>query len=261
MIQQKVPETKDELWEAYWQTGDIKYRNQLALEYTHIVKFYVYQLRGVYENYADMEDMTNQGIIALLEAVEKYDPQRKTKFETYASIRVQGAIIDYVRNQDWVTTRAKKEAKMVNKATDELMSALERMPTSEEIGAYLNIPAKSVEKIQGEVHVFNWLSYEELVDVGLYGVKGYREQNNTAAEQPGTNVEQDELKRIISESLDELTEKEKLVVTLFYYEELKKKDIAYILGISLSRVCQIHSKALRKMKSKLKKYLYGDEAE
>lgn len=259
MIQQKAPATKEQLWEAYWQTKDIEYRNQLAMEYAYIVKVYVYQLRGAYENYADMEDMINQGTIALLEAVEKYDPERKTKFESYASIRIKGAIIDYVRNQDWVAKRSKKEAKMVSEASETLMNQLGRLPTTEEIGDYLGMSAKTVEKIQGEVHIFNLLSYEELVDVGLYGVKGFREQEMAMEDQPGVNMERDELKRIISDSLDELSEKEKMVITLYYYEELKKKDIAYVLGISASRVCQIHSSALRKMKAKLKNYLYGDD--
>ena len=260
MIQQAMPETKEELWEAYWKTGDIAYRNQLAMEYAYIVKVYAYQLRGIYENYADLEDMINQGTIALLEAVERYDPEKKTKFESYASIRIKGAIIDYVRNQDWVAKQSKKEAKLVNEATEALTNQLGRMPTTEEIGQYLNWSPKTVDKILGEVHTFNLLSYEELVDIGLYGVKGFREKEAAPTELPGSNIEQEELKRVISQSLEDLTEKEKMVITLYYYEELKKKDIAYILDISASRVCQIHSSALAKMKKQLKEYLFGDEA-
>lgn len=259
MILQKEPETKDELWEAYWQTGDINYRNELAMEYAYIVKVYAFQLRGIYENYATVEDMINQGTIALLESIEKYDPQKKTKFESYASIRVKGAIIDYVRNQDWVAKRLKKEAKLVNEATDYLTNTLGHTPSIDELSVYLKMPSKSIERILGEVHTFNLLSYEELVDIGLYGVKGYRDQGTTQEEMPGYDIENEELKKVISQSLDMLTEKERMVITLYYYEELKKKDIAYILDISASRVCQIHSSALKKMKNNLKEYLYGDD--
>lgn len=261
MILPKESETKEELWEAYWQTGDIAYRNDLAMEYAYIVKVYAYQLRGIYENYATVEDMINQGTVALLEAVEKYDPTKKTKFESYASIRVKGAIIDYVRNQDWVAKRSKKKAKLVNEATDYLTNTLGRVPSIEELSQYLKMPSDAIEKILGEVHTFNLLSYEELIDIGLYGVKGFREQGIAQEEMPGYELENEELKQIISDSLSLLTEKERMVIMLYYYEGLKKKDIAYILDISASRVCQIHSCALKKMKNSLKQYLFGDEEE
>ncbi|MDR1962120.1 MAG: sigma-70 family RNA polymerase sigma factor, partial [Gracilibacteraceae bacterium] len=199
-----------------------------------------------------------QGFVVLLEAIENYDPEKKSQFKSYASIRVRGAIIDFVRNQDWVTKRLKREAVMLNGAMDVLGGQLGRTPTTEEIAAHLNLDARTVEKIIGEEHMFHLLSYEELVDVGLYGTKGFRESIAQNVEQPGFSVEEKELRAVITESLEELTEKEKLVMSLHYYEELKKKDIAYILGVSPSRVCQMHNGALKKMKKKLQNYLYGE---
>ncbi|MDR1070239.1 MAG: FliA/WhiG family RNA polymerase sigma factor [Gracilibacteraceae bacterium] len=252
-------EAEQAVWEEYWRTRDIELRNELALEYMYIVRLYAYQMRGTYKNFAEMEDMINQGFVVLLEAIENYDPEKKSQFKSYASIRVRGAIIDFVRNQDWVTKRLKKEAVLLSGATDALSAQLGRMPTTEEIAAHLNMDVPAVEKIIGEEHMFHLLSYEELVDVGLYGTKGFRENvAQNAEQQPGFSVEEKELRAVITESLDELTEREKLVMTLHYYEELKKKDIAYILGVSPSRICQMHNGALKKMKKKLQSYLYGE---
>lgn len=251
---------KDALWQLYWQTGkNLEVRNQLAMSYAYIVKLYAYQMWNVYKKYADLEDMVNQGMLVLLEAVEKYDPEKKAKFESYASLRVKGAIIDFVRNQDWISKRSKKEARLINEATDILTIQLNRIPTVEEIGAYLNLPVATIEKSLSEMQMFHVLSYEELVDIGLYGVRGYQDEGIRETEQPSGKIEEHELQQVIANSLEQLTEKERLVVTLYYYEELKKKDIAYILDVSASRVCQIHNSALKKMRYFLNDYLFGDD--
>lgn len=251
---------KDALWQLYWQTGkNLEVRNQLAMSYAYIVKLYAYQMWNVYKKYADLEDMVNQGMLILLEAVEKYDPEKKAKFESYASLRVKGAIIDFVRNQDWISKRSKKEARLINEATDILTIQLNRIPTVEEIGAYLNLPVATIEKSLSEMQMFHVLSYEELVDIGLYGVRGYQDEGIRETEQPSGKIEEHELQQVIANSLEQLTEKERLVVTLYYYEELKKKDIAYILDVSASRVCQIHNSALKKMRYFLNDYLFGDD--
>lgn len=251
---------KDALWQMYWQTGkNLEVRNQLAMSYAYIVKLYAYQMWNVYKKYADLEDMVNQGMLVLLEAVEKYDPEKKAKFESYASLRVKGAIIDFVRNQDWISKRSKKEARLINEATDILTIQLNRIPTVEEIGAYLNLPVATIEKSLSEMQMFHVLSYEELVDIGLYGVRGYQDEGIRETEQPSGKIEEHELQQVIANSLEQLTEKERLVVTLYYYEELKKKDIAYILDVSASRVCQIHNSALKKMRYFLNDYLFGDD--
>lgn len=251
---------RETMWQSYWQSGkDIEIRNQLAMEYAYIVKLNAYQMRNTYKKYADLEDMINQGMLVLLEAVEKYDPEKKAKFEFYASLRVKGAIIDFVRNQDWIPKRSKKDAKMINEATDALINEYNRMPSIEEISTYLKIPVTAVEKVLSDMSMFNVLSYEELVDIGLYGMKGYADEESQKIELPGAEVEKSELRDIIINSLELLTEKEKLVITLYYYEELKKKDIAYVLDVSASRVCQIHNSALKKMKKVLVDYLFGDD--
>ncbi|MDR1603241.1 MAG: FliA/WhiG family RNA polymerase sigma factor [Gracilibacteraceae bacterium] len=251
-------EEEQAVWEEYWRTRDVELRNELAMDYMYIVRLYAFQMRGTYKNFAEMEDMINQGFVVLLEAIENYDPEKKSQFKSYASIRVRGAIIDFVRNQDWVTKRLKKEAVLLSETTDKLGAQLGRMPTTEELAAHLNLDVRAVEKIIAEEHMFHLLSYEELVDVGLYGTKGFRENMAHGVEQPGFSLEEKELRDVIGASLDELTDREKLVMSLHYYEGLKKKDIAYIMGVSPSRICQMHNGALTKMKQKLQNYLYGE---
>jgi RNA polymerase sigma factor for flagellar operon FliA len=250
---------RQELWQEYWKKRDVNLRNQLAVEYMSIVRYYVYNLRSTYENYAEASDMLNQGCLALMEAVEKYNPGYNTKFESYASIRIKGAIIDYVRKQDWVPKRAKHEGKQFGEAMEELAVRLGHMPTNEEMAEHLGISVKEVEKILGEIYTFNLLSYEELLEQGLYGAKGYRESAQGQQSEPEQEMQSEELKTILSQYLDELPEKERLILTLYYYEELKIKEIAYILDVSSSRVCQLHTAALQKMKKKLMNYLSEEE--
>lgn len=250
---------RQELWKEYWQKRDIDLRNQLAVEYMSIVRYYVHHLRSTYENYAEASDMLNQGCIALMEAVEKYDPKFNAKFESYASIKIKGAIIDYVRKQDWVPKRAKHEGKQFGEAMETLAVQLGHTPTNEEMAEHMGISVKAVEKTLGEIYTFNLLSYEELLEQGLYGAKGYRELDGEQSSLPEQEMQAEELKEMLSRCLEELTDKERLIITLYYYEELKIKEIAYILDVSSSRVCQLHTTALQKMKNKMLNYLSEEE--
>lgn len=250
---------RQQLWEEYFETHDVNLRNQLALEYLSVVKYYVYHLRSTYEHYAEAADMMNQGCLALLEAVEKYNPNYNTKFESYASIKVKGAIIDYVRKQDWVPKRAKQEGKQMGEAVEALAVTLGHTPSNEELAKHLGVTVRDIEKTIGEVYTFNLLSYEDLLDQGLYGARGYREQEQDLEHSPELDLQAEEMKTMLAQCLDQLSEKERLVVTLYYYEELKIKEIAYILDVSSSRVCQIHTSALQKMKDKLIKYLLEED--
>lgn len=256
MTQSNAIDLTENIWAAYNESRDINLRNQITLDYAYLVKYIVYQLRGVYEQYAELDDMINQGTIALIESVEKFDYTRNTKFESFASIKIRGAIIDYVRKQDWVPKKRKRDAKQVGEATELLSNELGRIPTNEEIAQYLEITLESVEKAISEIYMFNLLSYEELVDVGVYGMKGFREGQPDHENEPGVSMEKAELGKIIAESLEELSVKENTVISLYYYENLKLKEIAYILGVSESRVCQMHTNALKKMKQKLQDYVY-----
>jgi RNA polymerase sigma factor for flagellar operon FliA len=240
-----------DLWEKYYATRDVNIRNQLIEKYSYIVKIIALKLRGIYQQYGDVDDIVNEGIIALMKVIEKYDISKNVKFETYASIRIKGAIIDYVRKQDWIPRKAKSDYKSVKEAEDQLVDKLGRVPSDNEVAAYLKINIKDYNSIVNNAYGANILYFEELL-----GEANMRETENAAGyELPEEEIETKELYQVLVDSIKKLNEKEKLVISLYYKEELKLKEIADILDISNSRVSQIHSSALQKLEKCIKGYL------
>lgn len=240
-----------DLWEQYYATRDVQVRNHIIERYSYIVKIIAFKLRGVYQHYGDVEDIVNEGIIALMDVIEKYDISKNVKFETYASIRIKGAIIDYVRRQDWIPRKVKSDYKNVKEAEDRLTDKFGRAPNDYEIAEYLKIDIKEYNNIVNNAYGASIMSFEELL-----GEANLREAEETSGyELPEDEIETKELYQVLMESIAKLNEKEKLVVSLYYKDELKLKEIAGILNISNSRVSQIHSSALQKMGKYLKDYL------
>lgn len=245
----------DNLWEQYNETKDIHIRNQIIEKYSFLVKIIALKLRGIYQQYGDVEDIVNEGIIALIDVVDKFDVSKNIKFETYATIRIRGSIIDYVRKQDWIPRKVKSDFKIVKDAQDKLIFKLGREPKDQEIAEYLDIDIGEYNNIIRNAHGRSMLSFEELLsEANLREI-----ETSNEFELPEHELESKELKSVLIESINELNEKEKLVVSLYYKEELKLKDVAKILNISSSRVSQIHTSALQKLEGKIKKYLYDNK--
>ncbi len=246
---QFIPE--DELWEQYYATRDIHIRNTIIERYSYLVKIIALKLRGVYQQYGDVEDIVNEGIIALMDVIEKFDITKNTKFETYASIRIRGSIIDYVRKQDWIPRKVKSDYKVVKEAEDSLSNKLGRAPNDAEVAEYLKMDMKEYNQIVNNAYGTSILSFEELLgEANLMETEIY-----SGYALPEQEVESKELHNNLIESINNLNEKEKLVVSLYYKEELKLKEIADILNISNSRVSQIHTSALQKLEKSIKSYL------
>lgn len=240
-----------DLWKQYYATRDVYVRNQIIERYSYLVKIIALKLRGVYQQYGDVEDIVNEGIIVLMDVIEKYDISKNAKFETYASIRIKGAIIDYVRRQDWIPRKVKSDYKNVKEAEDKLTNKLGRVPREHEIAEYLKIDIKDYNNIVNNAYGTSILSFEELL-----GEANLREtEASEGYKLPEAEIESKELYQILVDSIDKLNEKEKMVVSLYYKEELKLKEIAEILNISNSRVSQIHTSALQKLEKCLKDYL------
>lgn len=239
------------LWENYFATKDISIRNKIIERYSYIVKIIALRIRGIYQQYADMDDIINEGILALIDAINRYDLSKNIKFETYATIRVKGAIIDYVRKQAWTPRRVNKNKKLIDNAEKELSNKLGRTPTEIEISDYLKIDLPEYNKIISETYNVNLLSFEDLIN--------QLSQKNVSISDselsPEDNYAKNEMETVLSEAIDNLNEKEKLVISLYYKEEIKLKDIANILKISNSRASQIHSQALQKLNETITKYL------
>lgn len=237
------------LFEQYQNTKDIGLRNDIVLRYMDIVKYVAVSTRGVYCKYAETDDIVNEGVLALIKAVETYDLQRGVKFETYAAIKIKGAIIDFVRKQDWIPRQVRHFGRTLDAAYNELYSKLDRHPTNQELADHMGIPKEKLLRAMADLAGANTLSFEEL----LYedNIESVDIIGDGAADQ---SVYEKELREVLAAAIDELKPKEKQVISLYYYEKLKFGEIAKVLGVTESRVCQIHSKAMLLLKRKLQEY-------
>ncbi len=234
----------------YQQSGDVALRNEIVLNNMGLVRSCAMSMRNMYIKHGDTDDVVNEGVIALMDAIESFDPAKGAKFETYASLKIRGAIIDFLRRQDWIPRNVRKFARTLDKANSMLYNLNGRVPTTAELAEHLGIDEDKLLKQMAECSCTITLSFEEL----LY------EDN---IDEPAVDVPSDsgllreEMSREIASAIDELKDKERQVVTLYYYKNMKYSDIAKALGVSESRVCQIHTKAILLLKAKLEPYFKG----
>lgn len=231
----------------YKRTGNINLRNDIVLRYLELVRLIAVSLRNIYSKYASSDDIINEGVIALMSAIDNFDPDKGVKFETYANIKVKGAIIDYVRKQDWVPRHVRHFGKELDTAYNELFGKLGRHPKNEELAEHMGVTKEKLNKSMAEAAGAITLSFEELL---------YEDNFDTVGgESADTRLYDEELKQVIAGAIEELNPKSRQVVTLYYYEKLKFSEIARVLGVSESRVCQIHSKSMLLLKHKLEEYM------
>lgn len=233
--------------QEYRATGNINLRNDIVLRYLDVVRLIAVSLRNIYLKYASADDVINEGVLALMGAIETFDPERGVKFETYASLKIKGAIIDYVRRQDWVPRQVRRFGKELDSAYGELFSKLGRHPTNDEIAEYMGITKEKLARQMADAAGAITLSFEELLYEDNFNVEGGKTADREMYEK--------EQKRVVAQAIDELSPKAKQVVVLYYYEKLKYSEIGQVLGISESRVCQIHAKAILRLKLSLEQYI------
>lgn len=243
-------------WQPYLESRDEKARNDIVLEYMDLVKKIVMRFRSSTGSYAQVDDMINQGIIALIDAVEKYDPYMGNKFETFATVKIRGAIIDMMRKQDWVPRSQRSLSKEVDEIYSALYAEYGREPSKEEMAAGMGISVDALEKILEQRQSAMVLSYEEVINEKMQAATPMY-TNDADSETPESVVMQQEMVSQLAEAIESLGEKERLVVSLYYYENLKLKEIAQVMGITESRVSQIHSAAIIKMKHRMTNYEKG----
>ncbi len=232
----------------YRETGDINVRNDVILRYLEMIRLIALSLRNVYIKYASTDDIINEGVIALISAIDTFDLDRGVKFETYANIKVRGAIVDFVRRQDWIPRQVRHFGRELDKAYNELFNKLGRHPKNAELAEHMGLSREKLEKQMAESASAVTLSFEELLYEDNFDIMESGELADTA-------MYEAELKQMIAKAIEELSPKARQVVTLYYYEKLKFGEIAKVLGITESRVCQIHSKAMLFLKHKLEEYV------
>jgi RNA polymerase sigma factor for flagellar operon FliA len=236
------------MFELFSQTRDIELRNRIVLQYMNIVKYVCVSLRNVYAKYGEFDDVVNEGVIALINAVETFDLERGVKFETYANIKVRGAVIDFVRRQDWVPRQVRKFSKDLDDAYNYLYSELGRHPSNDELAQFLGVTKEKLAKAMANIAGAITLSFEELLYEDNFS------DRSVSADDAGRSLYEEELKGVIAAAIEELRPKEKQVITLYYYEHLKFSEIAKVLTVTESRICQIHAKAIMLLKRKLSDY-------
>ena len=237
------------LWEEYARTKSSKIREKLILEYAGLVKIVAGRL-GMYLGYTvEYDDLVGYGIFGLIDAIDKFELSKGVKFETYASLRIRGAIIDQIRKMDWIPRTIRQKQKKIETAMQELERELGRTPNSEELAKYLEVTVEEVERMISQANLSNLISLDEYLEQGS-DVHTER-SGRPRFDQPEQVVDRQETKRILAEAIDKLTEKEQKVIALYYFEELTLKEISNVLEVSESRVSQLHTKALKKMKERL----------
>ncbi len=247
----------DELLSAYRETGDQELKWALVLRHAELVRMIASRVQGIYSDFAQLDDMVHEGILVLLDAVDKFDPSKGAKFSTYVSKRIRGMIVDLARQQDWSSRQVRQRAGKINRLKQELFVELGRVPTSREMAERLGISLEKYEEILSDIAVSNLMSFEMLLDSyggePMQSVKGV--YADTGCDQPETIYQEQELRQILAKGIRELRESEQQVLSLYYEKEMRMKEIAQVLGVSAPRVSQIHSRAIQKLRTYMEQYL------
>jgi RNA polymerase sigma factor for flagellar operon FliA len=243
-----------ELWRAFKDSGDLTLRERLILHYSPLVKYVAGRVGVGLPPNIEQADLVSYGIFGLIDAIEKFDLSRAIKFETYAISRIKGAIIDELRAIDWIPRSVRYKAREVEKAYAALEARLHRTPTEAEVAAELGIQLEELHAIFSQVSFVNVIALDELLNVG--GERGDKLSlvdtlEDTKAEDPVAAFETEETKYLLARAINTLPEREKIVVTLYYYEGLTLAEIGQVLGVSESRICQMHTKAVLQLRGKL----------
>ena len=244
---------RSKLWEKYSQKQDSETREALIIEYVPLVKLVSGRL-SMYLGYTvEYEDLVSYGIFGLIDAIDKFDRSKDVKFETYASLRIRGAILDQIRKMDWIPRAVRQKQKKIDEAIKNIEMKTGKTALDEEIASELGVSEDEYLNWQSQLKVTNVVSLNEFVEQGTEPAMDATKNSHFA--QPEDVVAESELKEVLAQSLETLTEKERRVIELYYYEELTLKEISSILEVSESRISQLHTRALAKMKKKMGSYM------
>ena len=247
-------EDTQEIWREYARTKDQKIRDRLILTYAPLVKYVAGRLGSGLPAHVDEGDLVSYGLLGLIGAIERFDPERDIKFETYAISRIKGSIIDELRAMDWVPRSVRARARDIERAMAELEAKLGRAPSDEEIASKVGLTQDELADSLTEISRSSIAALDELWTVGSSGgdtIALIDTIEDAAAQGPQDALSQTEMKEAIGEAIARLPEREKLVVTLYYYEELTLREIGEVLGVTESRVSQLHTKAILRLKARL----------
>lgn len=243
------------LLEEYAKTKLPEIREQIILEYAPLVKVVAGRL-SMYLGYnVEYDDLVGYGIFGLIDAIDKFDCLKEVKFETYASLRIRGAILDQIRKMDWIPRTIRQKQKKIDTVIKEIEQNTGHSATDEEIAEGLGITEDEYMDWQSQMKITGLVSLNEYMEQGSDVTQDYSVHTTARFEGPEESIEKEELVKVLGEALEILTEKERKVITLYYYEDLTLKEISNVLEVSESRISQLHTRALQKMKTKMGNYM------
>ncbi|MBQ8591471.1 MAG: FliA/WhiG family RNA polymerase sigma factor [Lachnospiraceae bacterium] len=244
---------RKKLWDSYSQNRTSEIREQIIVEYAPLVKVVAGRLNMYLGNNVEYDDLVGYGVFGLIDAIDKFDFAKEVKFETYASLRIRGAILDQIRKMDWIPRTIRQRQKKIDMAMREIETVTGKNATDEDIAKQIGITTEELTDWQSQMKITNIVSLNEYLEQGSEVPRERNESKQFA--NPEEELEKGELKEKLKEALEVLTEKEKKVILLYYYEDLTLKEISNVMEVSESRISQLHTKGLQKMKTKMGSYM------
>jgi RNA polymerase sigma factor for flagellar operon FliA len=241
------------IWAEYRRTQSRELRDKLIIMYSPLVKYVAGRLGSGLPAHVDEGDLVSYGLLGLIGAIERFDPDRDIKFETFAISRIRGAIIDELRALDWVPRSVRSRAREIERAISGLEAKLGRAPTDEEIAGKVGITTEELEESLSDISRSSIAALDELWSTSGEGdqVSLLDTLEDPESIRPADALDETELREILGDAIARLPEREKLVITLYYYEELTLREIGEVLGVTESRISQLHTKAIQRLKSRL----------
>ncbi len=242
-----------ELWRDYKDGGTSHARERLILHYSPLVKFVAGRVAAGLPQNIEQSDLVSYGIFGLIDAIDKFDPGRGYKFETYAISRIKGAIIDELRSIDWVPRSVRAKARAIERAYSKLENELRRSPEDKEVATELGLTEDELATTLGQISFVGVVALDELLSAGSERGSGATVGDTIAGSghDPVAAFESEEMRQVLADAINRMPDRERLVLTLYYYEGLTLAEIGNVLGVTESRVCQIHTKAIFQLRSRL----------
>ena len=244
---------RQKIWEKYTKNPTQEMREQIIIEYAPLVKIVAGRLSMYLGGNVEYEDLVSYGVFGLIDAIDKFDTNKDVKFETYASLRIRGSILDQIRKMDWIPRTVRQRQRKIDEAIKSLEARTGKTPTDEMLAEELGVSGEELLSWQSQLKVTNVVSLNEFVESGNEPVMDAK--GNFRFAQPEEVIAETELKRMLKDAMQLLTEKEQKVILLYYYEDLTLKEISRVLEVAESRISQLHTKALQKMKKKMGPYM------
>ena len=242
-----------QLWSRYKSTGSQDARDRLIVHYSPLVKYVAGRVSVGLPQHIEQSDLVSYGIFGLIDAIDKFDPKRGFKFETYAISRIKGAIIDELRSIDWVPRSVRSKARAIERAYSKLENELRRTPDDAEVATELGLSEGEFAQTLSQISFVGLVALDELLSAGSERGSSATVGDTIAdgAHDPVQAFELDEMKHVLADAINRMPDRERLVLTLYYYEGLTLSEIGQVLGVTESRVCQIHTKAIFQLRGRL----------